>query len=99
MFNNEDQYNPFDCNSKVNTCYSMEQEDSTHDSQTTNSSDKHKKFNLSSNNSDVEEIINDPQMEKLMQDLDFIDQPLAPKRPRKLKAFENTTTSLFISPQ
>jgi len=41
---------------------------------------------LSPSTSDLEDIVaGDSKLQKLMQDLDFIDQPLAPKRARKQK--------------
>jgi len=82
-----DQYDPFaNKQTSITTCFSNEQEESTHDSLTTNScSEKRSQFTLSPSNSDLEDIVNDAKLEKLMQDLDFIDQPLAPKRIRKSK--------------
>lgn len=61
------------------------QEESTHDSQNTNRTKSHlvRKFVLSANNSDLEEIINnDAKLDKLMAELESIDLPLSKKRLR-----------------
>jgi len=65
--------------------------DSTHDTQDTgsnSSSDKRKQFILSASNSDLEEMVNDMKMDKLMRDLDFIAQPLAPKLSKSKKTVD-----------
>jgi len=61
---------PFECEKQTTL---NENEDSTHDSQCTNSCEKRKQFTFSPTNSDLEDLVNDMKMEKLMQDLDFID--------------------------
>ncbi len=40
-------------------------------------------YTLSPSGSELEELMSDPKMEKLMEDLEFIDKPLAPKRNKK----------------
>jgi hypothetical protein len=75
MYNDEMKHeNPFDCekNNLLSTCY----EESTHDSNTTNKSNTEstrRLLTIESANSDQEDCETDPKMEKLMQDLDFID--------------------------
>jgi len=67
IYNNEDQFNPFECTRKSNLYQIVEQEDSTYDSQTTNTSEKKSQFNTTSSaKSEADENINDPKMEKLL---------------------------------
>lgn len=66
-------------------------EETTIDSQCTmqtfgSSNEKRQMYTLSPSGSDLEDLMNDMKMEKLMKDLEFIDQPLAPKLNKKQKA-------------
>ncbi len=81
---------PFDMG-KDNNILSTVYEDSTYESQETSQSrpttpteKKRELFTIESAGSDQEDCeSSDPKMEKLLQDLDFIDQPLSSKRVRK----------------
>lgn len=86
---------PFDMEKSsilLSTCY----EDSNYESQeasksrTQSPTDKKREFfTVEFSNSDQEDCENDLKMEKLMQDLDFIDLPLSSKRIKKSKTTKN----------
>jgi hypothetical protein len=97
IFGGACEFLPFELTKEQFDKYYFEQyEESTHDSNQTNPSKSQatSKFTLTPANSDLEEMCqNDDKLEKLMQDLAFIDKPLTAKRLRAKKNNKELTLS------